>query len=271
MMSTSPLLVIQNLSKTFPVGGSLFGKKMGRQVLNNVSLTISRGTTLGLLGESGSGKTTLARILLGLLPPSGGDIHFDGLDITDLYGKVALDIRCKMQFVFQDPYASLNPRKTVRFTLSEPLKIHGLYQSKGQEEKRIQDLLAHVQLPISSLDKYPNEFSGGQRQRIGIARALATKPSFIVLDEPVSALDVSIKAQIVNLLRDLQKSLGIAYLFIGHDLNIVGYLSDRVAVMCSGEIVEYGDPVALYKNPSHPYTKALLEAIPVPDPTYYKR
>lgn len=271
-MSSTYLLQVKNLSKKFFLKSSFFGRTPGVvHAVNKVSFSIKKGQTLGLVGESGSGKTTLGRTLLRLIAPSAGSILFDGIDITTLSRAAMQKMRQKMQIVFQDPYASLNPRKTIDFTLSEPLHIHQLYQDKTQERKRIKELLEYVQLPEEVLTKYPHEFSGGQRQRICIARALATNPAFIVCDEAVSALDVSIQAQIINLLKDLQKTLGLTYLFIAHDLNVVAHIADQVAVMYAGKLVETGSVEAIYQHTQHPYTKALLAAIPVPDPAYYKK
>ena len=271
-MSTPYLLQVKNLSKTFALKKSLFGGTVNViHAVDDVSFSIKKGQTLGLVGESGSGKTTLGRTLLRLIEPSSGSIHFDDVEITSLTSEAMRAMRRKMQIIFQDPYASLNPRKTIDFILSEPLHIHQLYKDKTAERKRVKELLEYVQLPIDALKKYPHEFSGGQRQRICIARALATNPQFIVCDEAVSALDVSIQAQIINLLKELQKTLGLTYLFIAHDLNVVAHIADEVAVMYLGKIVEAGSVTDIYQHTQHPYTKALLDAIPVPDPAYYQK
>lgn len=265
------LLEVRNLSKFFPVKGGLLGKQVGAvRAVDDVSFSIKRGETLGLVGESGCGKSTLGKTLLRLIEPSAGQIIFDGIDITQLDNKGMRNMRQKMQLIFQDPYASLNPRMTVDAILSEPLKIHGLYTTIAEKRSRLHELLDYVQLPKDALMKYPHEFSGGQRQRVCIARALAVKPEFIVCDESVSALDVSIQAQVINLLMDLQEELGLTYLFIAHDLKVVEFISHEVAVMYLGKIVEKALFQDIYQTPQHPYTKALLSAIPIPDPKYKK-
>ena len=238
--------------------------------MDNISFKIKKGETLGLVGESGCGKSTLGRTLLRLIEPSTGQVIFDGTEITQLKAKAMRTMRRKMQIIFQDPYASLNPRMTVKMILEEPLKIHQLCATITQQKQRLHELLDYVQLPKEALHKYPHEFSGGQRQRICIARALAVKPEFIVCDESVSALDVSIQAQVINLLMDLQKALQLTYLFIAHDLRVVEFISHRVAVMYLGKIIEMAPTQAIYKNPQHPYTKALLSAIPIPNPAASK-
>jgi oligopeptide/dipeptide ABC transporter ATP-binding protein len=235
--------------------------------VEDVSLEISAGETLGLVGESGCGKSTLGRTVLRLLDPSAGRIVFDGHDISQLSQSALRPLRRRMQMIFQDPYASLNPRMTVGATIAEPLQIHGLAGSRGQRGQKVVELLARVGMRADAVHRYPHEFSGGQRQRIGIARALAVQPEFIVCDEPISALDVSIQAQIVNLLQDLQAADRLTYLFISHDLKVVQHICDRVAVMYLGRIVELATANALYRTPRHPYTQALLSAVPVPDPT----
>jgi oligopeptide/dipeptide ABC transporter ATP-binding protein len=232
-----------------------------------VSIKVRKGETLGLVGESGCGKSTLGRLMLRLVEPDYGRIIYDGRDIVPLTQAQLRPLRRKMQIIFQDPYASLNPRMTVRDIVGEALRIHKLASGKSEEEHRIAELLTKVGLRAESMGRYPHEFSGGQRQRIGIARALAVQPEFIVCDEPISALDVSIQAQIVNLLQDLQDELGVAYLFISHDLNIVEHVAHRVAVMYLGKIVEQGDAPSLYARAHHPYTRALLRSVPVADPS----
>jgi oligopeptide/dipeptide ABC transporter ATP-binding protein len=263
------LLQIENLYKTFPVKAGL-GKTVEAKAVDGVSLTVARGEVLGLVGESGCGKSTLGRLALGLLPPTSGKVSFRGRDLNALGKKELRALRKDMQIIFQDPFASLNPRMRIQDIITEPLVIHRLAQGSGLKEQGA-TLLAKVGLSADALSRYPHEFSGGQRQRIGIARALASKPSFIVADEPVSALDVSVQAQIVTLLGDLQKGMDLSFLFIAHDLNLVRYFSDRVAVMYLGIIVEIAPAEAIYKNPSHPYTEALLADIPVPDPTTKKK
>jgi oligopeptide/dipeptide ABC transporter ATP-binding protein len=234
--------------------------------VEDVSLEVGRGETLGLVGESGCGKSTLGRTLLRLIEPTSGTIHVEGRDITHLSAKALRPLRRRMQVIFQDPFSSLNPRMTIRQTLTEPLRIHGLYASKSDENRAITTLLDQVGLKRDALDRFPHEFSGGQRQRIGIARALAVKPAFIVCDEPLSALDVSIQAQIINLLLDLQQAHGVSYLFISHDLEVVRFISQRIAVMYLGRIVEVGPAQAVATERLHPYTRALLSATPVAEP-----
>lgn len=257
------LLSVKNLTKFFPVRGGLFGREQAQvQAVSDVSFDIQKGETLGLVGESGCGKSTVGRCILRLLEPTAGNVFFNGVDLTQLSISELRNWRRKIQIIFQDPFASLNPRMTVRSILSEPLEIHRLAKGSSEKETRILKLLDLCGLRRESIDRYPHEFSGGQRQRISIARALAVEPEFIVCDEPVSALDVSIQAQIVNLMQDLQKELGLTYLFISHDLKIVEHISDRVLVMYLGKIVEQAQPQDLYQNPIHPYTQALLSAIP---------
>lgn len=272
MEPNRPLLEVCNLSKCFPIRGGMLGSTVGRvQAVDNVSFHINKGETLGLVGESGCGKSTLGRTILRLLEPSAGQVLFEGIDITQLDARAMRAMRRKMQIIFQDPYASLNPRMTVSAILEEPLKIHRLCATTIARKQRVYALLDYVQLPKEALHKYPHEFSGGQRQRIAIARALAVNPQFIVCDESVSALDVSIQAQVINLLMDLQKELGLTYLFIAHDLKVVEFISHRVAVMYLGKIVEMAPAQAIYQEPCHPYTKALLSAIPVPDPMHVSK
>ena len=269
MEPKQPLLEVRNLSKRFPIRGGILGNPVGHvRAVDDVSFSIHKGETLGLVGESGCGKSTLGRTILRLMQPSAGQVLFEGTDITKLNAGAIRAMRRKMQIVFQDPYASLNPRMTVKDILEEPLKIHRICATDMARKRRMYELLDYVQLPKEALRKYPHEFSGGQRQRISIARALAVHPQFIVCDESVSALDVSIQAQVINLLMDLQKELGLTYLFIAHDLKVVEFISHRVAVMYLGKIVEIAPAQAIYQNPRHPYTKALLSAIPVPDPTH---
>jgi oligopeptide/dipeptide ABC transporter ATP-binding protein len=261
------LLDVRNLKKRFPIHGGLLGKEVGSvNAVNNISFKIKRGETLGLVGESGCGKTTLGRSILRLIEPTSGEIFFNGEDIRTYDAARMRAVRRKMQIIFQDPYASLNPRMTVGAILSEPMEIHKLNVGKEARRKRMYELLDQVQMPKDALNKYPHEFSGGQRQRICIARALAVEPEFIVCDEPVSALDVSVQAQVVNLMMDLQKDLNLTYLFIAHDLKVVEYISNRVAVMYLGNMVETAESEELYGSSRHPYTKALFSAIPKPNP-----
>ncbi len=260
------LLDIKNLKKHFIIKGEKPGHNRLRAV-EDVSLQIYKGETLGLVGESGSGKTTIGRTLLRLYEPTSGSIYYNGKDIT----KVQMQpYRRKMQYIFQDPYASLNPRKTVGDIVGEPIDIHKLTRDKNERKERIQALLNEVGLNSEHATRYPHEFSGGQRQRIGIARALAVQPEFIVCDEPVSALDVSIQAQIINMLEKLQSEMGLTYLFIAHDLAVVKHISQRIGVMYLGKVVELTDTQELHRNPVHPYTRALLSAIPVFDPRINK-
>ena len=262
------LLEVKNLGMFFPVtSGGVFQRKVGDlKAVDDVSFFIRRGETLGLVGESGCGKTTVGRCILQLYKPTSGDVIFEGQRLNDLSTKEMRPLRREMQVIFQDPYGSLNPRMTCGDIIGEPLVIHKLTASKSEYEDRIAELLMLVGLNPYMADRYPHEFSGGQRQRIGVARALAVNPSFIVCDEPVSALDVSIQAQVVNLLQQLQEQRRLTYLFIAHDLSVVRHISDRVAVMYLGHIVEVADSTELYENPLHPYTRALLTAVPIPDP-----
>ena len=262
------LLEVRNLKMYFPItSGILFQRRVAEiKAVDNVSFSIKKGETLGLVGESGCGKTTTGRCILQLYRPTSGDVIFDGTRLNDLSGGAMRRMRRRMQVIFQDPYGSLNPRMTCGDIVGEPLIVHKLHASKGEYRDRVSELLQVVGLNPYMADRYPHEFSGGQRQRIGIARALAVNPSFIVCDEPVSALDVSIQAQVINLLEELQEQFSLTYLFIAHDLSVVRHISDRVAVMYLGHIVEVADRTELYENPLHPYTKALLSAVPIPDP-----
>lgn len=261
------LLEAEDIVKYFPVTGGIFGRKVADvKAVQGVSLRLKRGETLGLVGESGCGKSTLGRCLIRLNDVTSGTVKFGGRDITHLKGEELRALRRKFQIIFQDPYSSLNPRMTVQEILEEPLLVHKLHDSAGDRKHRVYQLLDSVGLKTEHLSRYPHEFSGGQRQRIGIARALAVEPELIVCDEPISALDVSIQAQIINLLMDLQQKLGLTYLFIAHDLKVVEHVSDRVAVMYLGKIVEEATPAEIYQSPRHPYTKALLSAIPELNP-----
>jgi oligopeptide transport system ATP-binding protein len=261
------LLEVRHLVKHFTVGGGLFGGAPGVvRAVDDVSFAIRRGETLGLVGESGCGKTTTGRCILQLERATSGAVIFEGRDLTALDAAALRPVRRRMQVIFQDPYSSLNPRMTVGQILAEPIAVHGLIPDATRRRARVRDLLQRVGLLPQHADRYPHQLSGGQRQRVGIARALAVEPSLIICDEPVSALDVSIQAQIINLLEDLQAELHLTYLFIAHDLAVVRHISDRVAVMYLGRIVEVADRRELYDNPLHPYTKALLAAVPIPDP-----
>jgi oligopeptide transport system ATP-binding protein len=261
------LVEVENLRVWFPIkSGILLARHVGDiKAVDDVSLTIQRGETLGLVGESGCGKSTVGRTILRLYEPTEGRVIFDGQDITELSQNELRPLRRRMQMVFQDPYASLNPRHSVGRIVGEPLRVHGI-SGKKDAARRVRELLEVVGLPADAASRYPHEFSGGQRQRIGLARSLALNPDFIVCDEPVSALDVSIQAQIINLLKDLQAEFGLAYLFIAHDLAVVRSVSDRIAVMHRGRIVETGAASEVYERPKDAYTKALLASVPVPDP-----
>ncbi|MGB3701990.1 MAG: ABC transporter ATP-binding protein [Anaerolineales bacterium] len=267
MSSNQVLVKVEQLKKHFPITqGILIQKQVGAvKAVDGITFDIYRGETLGLVGESGCGKTTAGRTLLQLYRPTAGQVNFDGIELSSIKGESLRKLRQRMQMIFQDPYASLNPRWTISRIVSEPMRVHNLSPGKARLE-RVKDLLELVQLNTLFLNRYPHEFSGGQRQRIGIARALASDPEFIVCDEPISALDVSIQAQVVNLLEDLQQKFGLTYLFIAHDLSMVRHICNRVAVMYLGVIVELTSRNELYDNPLHPYTQALLSAVPIPDP-----
>ena len=261
-MSSEYLVEVKDLKQYFPISTGFF-KKTDLKAVDGVSFSIKPGETLGLVGESGCGKTTVGRTLLRLYEPTGGEILFNGEPVTD---KNMTALRKEMQMVFQDPYSSLDPRMTVEDIIGEPLDVHKLYSTKAERREKILELMELVGLNAEHATRYAHEFSGGQRQRIGIARALAVNPKFIVCDEPVSALDVSIQAQVINMFEELQEKLGVAYLFIAHDLLIVRHISDRIAVMYLGKIVEIGDADEVYEHPQHPYTESLLSAVPIPDP-----
>jgi oligopeptide transport system ATP-binding protein len=263
----APLLEVSHLVKHFPiVSGVLIDREVGRvRAVDDVSLTLNEGETLGLVGESGCGKSTLCRTILQLIDPTSGSVRFEGREIAGASRRELRPLRRRMQMIFQDPYASLNPRKRVGQIVGDPLRLHGV-ASGAELRRQVQELLERVGLSTEHYNRFPHEFSGGQRQRIGIARALALKPKLIVADEPVSALDVSIQAQIINLLDDLQDEFGLTYIFVAHDLGVVRHVSDRIAVMYLGKIVETGPAAEIYTNPVHPYTVALLAAVPIPDP-----
>ena len=262
------ILEVSNLKKYFPISaGIVFQRQVGAvRAVDGISFHVVRGETLGLVGESGCGKSTTGRTILQLYRPTEGSVKFEGEELSTMTGNQMRQMRRKMQIIFQDPFASLNPRMTVGSIVSEPLQIHRMYANKKERQQYVEQLMERVGLNPYFINRYPHEFSGGQRQRIGIARALALQPSFIVADEPISALDVSIQAQVVNLMEELQGELGLTYLFIAHDLSMVRHICDRVAVMYLGKIVELGPVDEVYDNPQHPYTQALLSAVPVPDP-----
>jgi oligopeptide transport system ATP-binding protein len=266
-MSGAPLLEVTGLVKNFPIkSGVLIDREVGRvSAVDGVSLTVREGETLGLVGESGCGKSTLCRAILQLIEPTSGSVRFDGQELVGRSPRQLRPLRRQIQMIFQDPFASLNPRKRVGQIIGDPMRLHGLADGTDVT-RRVQELLDRVGLQAEHYNRYPHEFSGGQRQRIGIARALALQPRLIIADEPVSALDVSVQAQIINLLEDLQREFGMAYVFVAHDLGVVRLVSDRVAVMYLGKIVEESDSASLYASPRHPYTHALLSAVPIPDP-----
>lgn len=270
-MATQALLTVTDLVKHFPIRRGLLSREVGRvHAVDGVSLAVMPGQTLGLVGESGCGKTTAGKTMLKLIEPTAGSIRYAGEDITHLNRKQMKRLRRKMQIIFQDPFSSLNPRQTVGSIIAAPLEIHGLAVN-SEKEDRIAQLLRQVGLPAASMRRYPHEFSGGQRQRIGIARALAVDPTLIVGDEPVSALDVSIQAQILNLLEDLQDELGLTYIIIAHDLSVIRHMADTIAVMYLGKVVETASSGEIYRRPLHPYTAALLAAVPIPDPKRKRR
>lgn len=265
-MAADYILQINNLVKYFPINGGIFGKEIAKvHAVDDVTFSLQKGKTLGLVGESGCGKSTLGRAILRLIEPTSGTILFNGKDITNISQKELRNLRKEFQIVFQNPFASLNPRMSIREILSEPFEIHALYKDKAQREAKIISLLNEVGLSPEAIDRYPHEFSGGQRQRIGIARALSLNPKIIICDEPVSALDVSIQSQILNLMMDLRDKYKLSFIFIAHDLSVIEHISDEVAVMYLGKIVEYTSSENLYKKPIHPYTKALISSIPKHD------
>ena len=262
------LLTVQDLHKWFPIKGGLLGKTVGHlKAVDGVSLSVMKGETLGVVGESGCGKTTLAKTILKLIEPTKGRIIFDGTDVTEMSGRKVMQLRRRMQIVFQDPYASLDPRQTVRSCLTEVMGIHGLVTSRREAEETAENLIEKVGLNPDHLLRFPHEFSGGQRQRIAVARALVTNPDLLVLDEPTSSLDVSVQAQILNLLKSLQREFRLTYLFISHNLAVIRQISHRTAVMYLGRVVELAETEKVYSEPKHPYTSALVSAVPIPDPS----
>lgn len=271
LTESTPLVRVENLVKYYPITGGVLLKEVASvKAVDDVSLTINKGETLGLVGESGCGKSTLGRTILKLEEPTAGKIYFHDEEIQGYDVDRMRPLRQKMQIIFQDPFSSLNPRKTVSQIVGEPLQIYGMRDRRERDEK-VAQILETVGLGREQMRRYPHQFSGGQRQRIGVARAIVLRPEFIICDEAVSALDVSIQAQVINLLKDLQQEFDLTYLFISHDLHVVEYISDRVAVMYLGKIVEFADSKELYFNPKHPYTKALLAASPMPDPNYVRK
>jgi oligopeptide/dipeptide ABC transporter ATP-binding protein len=271
--TTSPILEIKDLVKHFPItSGILIQRQVGAvKAVDGVSFDVMSGETLGIVGETGCGKSTTARLIVRLLDPTSGSIRFEGEDITTRKGASLKALRREMQMIFQDPYSSLNPRKTIGSIIAEPFVIHGMRKGEGERKRRVQELMDIVGLNPEHYNRYPHEFSGGQRQRIGVARAIALEPKVLIADEPVSALDVSIQAQVLNLMRNLQRELGLTLIFIAHDLSVVRHMCDRVAVMYLGKVAELAPNEALYRFPRHPYTGALLSAVPVPDPSGVRR
>lgn len=265
-MADDTILKVDNLKVYFPVSNGFLKKKSYVKAVDGISFEIKKGETFGLVGESGCGKSTTGRAIVKIYQPTDGTVEFEGKDVTAIKGGDIKQFKKDMQMIFQDPYASLNPRMTVGEIIREPMDIHGIYDTKEEREKRVRELLEIVGLKPDHIRRYPHEFSGGQRQRIGIARTLALNPKFIVCDEPISALDVSIQAQVINLLEEIQEKMGISYLFIAHDLSMVKHISDRIGVMYLGNMVEVGNSDDVYHHPLHPYTQALLSSVPIPDP-----
>lgn len=265
-MADDTILKVDNLKVYFPVSNGFLKKKSFVKAVDGISFEIKKGETFGLVGESGCGKSTTGRAIVKIYKPTDGIVEFEGKDVTKIKGTDIKQFKKDMQMIFQDPYASLNPRMTVGEIIREPMDIHGIYDTKEEREKRVRELLEIVGLKPDHIRRYPHEFSGGQRQRIGIARTLALNPKFIVCDEPISALDVSIQAQVINLLEEIQEKMGISYLFIAHDLSMVKHISDRIGVMYLGNMVEVGKSDDVYHHPLHPYTQALLSSVPIPDP-----